>query len=420
MKQYFFLSVMISALLSACFPARSQKTIREYTAANAHPVRTVNPADNDYSDLDTIGAAIGDAQVVFLGEQDHGDAPAYLAKTRLIKYLHEQKGFNVLAFESDFFALEQGWQEYEKADRNRQDSFLRTNLFPLWSRCDACADLLYAYLPAQLKSGQPLRVTGFDDQLVMRYSRQHLAQELDSLLTPATVSLTKTNDYRLRLLPYLDSLPFWYYRPDLHRDEIAQGHALLLRLQSALVNQKGVNAFTQQLVSSIVSMSSRTAGRKAQAISRDAAMASNLLWLCTQRYSSEKIIVWAANYHIARNYGNATDTRPGTTTMGTYLQATAPKLTSYVLGFSSQKGVGGRPGEPPYSFEAPKAGWEQWVPANLNYSFVDFKIYANRYLDSDPSFSLQAFGHQSQQRNWMKSFDGLFFIRTMYPCTVLP
>jgi erythromycin esterase-like protein len=40
-----------------------------------------------------------------LGEQNHGDAPALFAKTKLVKYLHEKHGFNILAFESDFYGL---------------------------------------------------------------------------------------------------------------------------------------------------------------------------------------------------------------------------------------------------------------------------------------------------------------------------
>lgn len=76
--------------------------IKKYVVENTKFISNIDPLSSEYNDLEPIGAAIGDAQVVMLGEQDHGDAPALLAKIRLLKYLHEKKGFNVLAFESDF------------------------------------------------------------------------------------------------------------------------------------------------------------------------------------------------------------------------------------------------------------------------------------------------------------------------------
>ena len=78
------------------------------------PIASIQPDLVEFSDLDAVGAAIGDARIVMLGEQDHGDGATFLAKTRLIKYLHEEKGFNVLAFEADFFGLNEGWSQLPK------------------------------------------------------------------------------------------------------------------------------------------------------------------------------------------------------------------------------------------------------------------------------------------------------------------
>ena len=68
-------------------------------------VRSIDPADTLFSDLDLLGKAVDDSRIVMLGEQDHGDSRTFLAKCRIIKYLHEKLGFNVLAFESDFLHL---------------------------------------------------------------------------------------------------------------------------------------------------------------------------------------------------------------------------------------------------------------------------------------------------------------------------
>ncbi|GAA4320806.1 hypothetical protein [Compostibacter hankyongensis] len=75
--------------------AFGQKAIKEYVQQSIHVIENLDTSSSDYKDLEAIGKAIGTARVVMLGEQDHGDAPTYLAKTRLIKYLHEKKGFNV-------------------------------------------------------------------------------------------------------------------------------------------------------------------------------------------------------------------------------------------------------------------------------------------------------------------------------------
>src|SRR5215212_8009568 len=105
MRNLLFMSIVMVA--SGCKDQDIEKFIKE----NANVISNVNVDSDDFTDLLPIGNAIGDSRVVMLGEQDHGDGTSFLAKTRLIKFLHEKKGFNVLAFESDFFALTDGWDK---------------------------------------------------------------------------------------------------------------------------------------------------------------------------------------------------------------------------------------------------------------------------------------------------------------------
>jgi erythromycin esterase len=132
-----------------------QKYVKQHTVA----IKTIEPDSLDFSDLTAIGSAIGDSRIVMLGEQDHGDAPTFLAKTRLIKYLHEQKGFNLFAFEGDFFALNHGWSNPDS--KEDKEGLLRYNLPAALASCAEIKTLLYQYIPLT-RQGNPNDNTYFN------------------------------------------------------------------------------------------------------------------------------------------------------------------------------------------------------------------------------------------------------------------
>src|ERR1700722_11666933 len=185
---------LLLVCLFAVEAAMGQYKIKGYVQGNTVWLSTIHPDSADDSGLKAIGRAIGDARVVMLGEQDHGDAPTYLAKTRLIRYLHEKMGFNVLAFESDFFALNEGWERLSK-EAPAIDSFIRADIFPVWAECNTCRELLYSYIPGTYKTGRPLELAGVDNQLILRYSVRHLAGWLDSVMRDLRLPIVSTPAY---------------------------------------------------------------------------------------------------------------------------------------------------------------------------------------------------------------------------------
>jgi erythromycin esterase-like protein len=78
---------------------------------NAVPLRSIDFADADFSDLEPLRRAVGSARIVLLGEETHGDGTAFVAKSRVVRFLHEQMGFDVLAFESGFYDMPAVWKQ---------------------------------------------------------------------------------------------------------------------------------------------------------------------------------------------------------------------------------------------------------------------------------------------------------------------
>src|ERR1043165_8433060 len=110
---------MILALAAAAAPlfAAARDARVDWLAANAVRVRTLDPHDDDFADLEPLRKTLAGLRVVMLGEQNHGDGTTFLAKTRLSRFLHERMGFDVLAFESGLDDCAKEWEHLAPAGR---------------------------------------------------------------------------------------------------------------------------------------------------------------------------------------------------------------------------------------------------------------------------------------------------------------
>src|SRR5512134_2516506 len=96
--------VGLASLAFAASPSHpSADELQKWIAGHAVAVRTIDAADEDFRDLDPLIDAIGTARVVQLGEPTHGAGGSFAAKVRLIKFLHQRMGFDVLAWESGLY-----------------------------------------------------------------------------------------------------------------------------------------------------------------------------------------------------------------------------------------------------------------------------------------------------------------------------
>ncbi|SFO28117.1 Erythromycin esterase homolog [Chitinophaga sp. YR627] len=422
MKKLSLLSAIICLSLSV---ARGQAEIEKYVKENTAKITAISPDATNYEDLAAFGNAIGNARVVMLGEQDHGDAPAFLAKTRLIKYLHEKKGFNVLAFESDFFALNYGWDELKKQGGS-VDSFIKSSIYPLWTACSACSDLFYNYIPASQKQDTPLQLSGIDPQMGLAYP----SRVLDSLMRGWQLPVTRDTAYQSAILPLLKS---WGMQL---KDTALNGRYVrnLERIRRELSQQLPEKDFWLLYIDNLIALNkSGTAKSYYERLgARDSQMAVNLEWLLRNKYPNEKIIVWAHNYHVSKDsYKYKDPAMDGASTMGSIFTGSFTDIETYILGFTSYEGtskrlyIGNKKVEKPYKVDKPREySFENWINREYEFAFTDFRAFNAQWPHYRWPFYLSGavkgnLYHKNYEASWNNIFDGVFFIRKMYPCEEL-
>ncbi len=417
--------IIILVILLSYVRSNAQKTIKQYVQESSTRIATIEPDSTNYEDLEAIGNAIGDSKVVMLGEQDHGDAPTFLAKTRLIKYLHEKKGFNVLAFESDFLGLNEGWDKLNKT-KPAIELFLRENVYPVWTRCNTCNNLFYDYIPESFKTVNPLQLTGFDSQVFLQYSSKNLVIQLDSLIKHWKLPIQEQPEYptiltSIKALENFNKLPA-------DSNVYNQLNNNLLQIKKELGEKLVPTDFWIQVMDNLIQENQQWKYRdkdqwKSYA-ARDLQMARNLKWLSEVKYQHEKIIVWAHNYHVSKFNGHYPESfLNNMVTMGAvFTQENFTKDKTYILGFTSYEGTAGRIFWKKYKIEKPRSNtFETWIDPKLDYVFVDFKKYNLLNPSLNESFYMSGSikgneQHTNHQAQWSKIFDGVFYIKRMYPC----
>ncbi|MCW5936307.1 MAG: erythromycin esterase family protein [Fimbriimonadaceae bacterium] len=139
---------------------------------------------DDYADLGFLRQELRGKSLVQLGEATHGTAEFYLLKTRLVKFLHDELGYDTLILESG--ALETNLAMAQRnglSDRELMESTVFDNF------CWKEALPLFTYI----KSRPKLRVLGMDPQ----FSSDAVLTLVSDLIKPYEPSLAEEAAKRL-------------------------------------------------------------------------------------------------------------------------------------------------------------------------------------------------------------------------------
>ena len=381
-----------------------------------HPIASIVTTSNDqYADLQFLKTVLDGRRIVELGESGHGVAEFSQAKVRLIKFLHEQMGFDVMAFESGLFECYMANQLTGSGPQMMQSS-----IFGVWFTEDVKE--LFNYIKETQRTDRPLILAGFDTQTsssagtaqrprffhsVIDAVDRDYAVEVFNVDTETIAGLRTGAGYAVaneaRLIEFYEKLLKFL------QDRRAELAAAFPGDPRPLIAERTAFSVIQFVRQQAVS----TDGPRVTQI-RDSGMAENYTFLARQLYPDRKIISWAHNFHIRHANASAS----GSPTMGTFI-AERFRSELYTIGLYMNRGTAALNNRAVYAIQPARADSMEGVlaavgPANL---FVDF-LHQTRQAGTTWFFDrivTREWGTSDVPMAPRDQYDGVLFIDMVNP-----
>lgn len=410
---------------------------------NAVRIR-LDSSDANFDDLQPLKALIGDARIVQLGEQSHGDGTCFEAKIRLIKFLHQQMGFDVLAFESglyDCWKADQAFQASRQA-KLADDAGLdkpetspleiaQRGVFGIWTGCEQLSPL-WDYLAGHPDDNPRLELAGFDCQFTASASRDFFIDDLTAVMEKLGIELPSDSGdefvAQLRRLirgeTFNGSKKEWLGTLDQIASSLERAQSTTpTEMQKQMIWQQQLKSLQAFADYTIAEVKTRPAMTEQSVNARDAQMAENLIWLAEKRFPDRKIIVWAASFHIMRNPSEIevpskvvdyTNVVP----MG-HLVDQHFGDSVYTVGFTAASGQAGAWFRPPFDLDSPPQGTleDLCLRAGLEQAFIPLKQTSPHNIPQwlTKKIFARPLGYSWMMASWARHFDALIFQKEMEP-----
>lgn len=379
------------------------------------------PSSN-FEDLEMLKPLLHDKRIVFLGESSHGAAEFNLAKTRLIQFLHQEMGYNVLAFES---GLGNVMNAQGQIDKQAAEETMKDAIFGVWWTKETLP--LFDYVKKTQSTEQPLVLAGFDIQPQGAFTKgewlndTNLANQLiDAEKQLAQWSLGKDlKGYQKAKPSIVQVYTQVKSQVKLKEKELKaaypnEPHIVKLMEQTLSERIRLANEYVELDIQSNIELEQNNPTTFFKTMEwRDQAMLANLLWLAEEVYPTEKFIVWAHNDHIRKAQSEVMGTPYPVKFMGELLPEIYKKY-SYVLGLYMAGGeTADNTGEPMNVLPPVKGSIEDILSTTKNpYTFIDMRYRQNDRGNSwmfEPRLSY-SWGFMQESLVPRDQYDGILLI----------
>ncbi|MFA8300849.1 MAG: erythromycin esterase family protein [Hyphomicrobiales bacterium] len=392
------------------------------------PIKSIDSKNTDFTDLQFLKEHLKGKTIVGLGEQSHLDGTSFIAKIRLVKFLHEEMGFNVIAFESGLYDCTNANNSIDTA--TDLHPYLFESIFGVWRNKEMKE--LSDYLHKCRETNNPLYLTGFDHQFVGKWARLNLYKDLTEYIQDVNEQTNTTIEYHPKKLEKALIKLAIYSNHD--KKLRKKDTCILYHITNQLLrNTKNINSpkanYWRRVLNSIQTDYRIDYYFKGypfieriyrSGMIRDSIMYDNLDYIIKDQYKDQKIILWAANLHLRKNVALMESDKNGSIVkdknLGVYIRDNY-KDKYYFLGITSYKGLLYKYG--PLKIKADigdKIGLEEHFHKFKHpYAFINMKDVKER--DLQHFYNSKVFGHASKKCDLYKELDGILYIHELHPST---
>ncbi|MBD0401604.1 erythromycin esterase family protein [Flammeovirga sp. EKP202] len=377
----------LKAMLSICFLLLNA-TLFAQQKLNFHYYDTLN-----FHQFSALKEDIGDARIVLLGEPDHNHGNIFTAKTEVMKMLHQEMGFEIVAFESGFYDLN---KSHEAIARGENIKFAYTNsIFSILTSQEE----FHPFMDYVAENYETLKVHGFDNQLSGYYAQETLIKDF----APYFNSEEEYQDWE-NCMEFIQDYDF----PKALDIEKFLNHNNYLKEAIAKSDQVTKKDLIQTL--HFISETAKDyyynkSQKKTQeefkakdSNVRDRLMGENLLYLAN-KYHDKKIIVWGATGHLMNKIRGVLEELDEFNPMGSYIKEKWGDK-AYILAFTGQD-------DDIYTEDNIEDHFYESGNAFAFLSLNEKVVFKSNVIGTEGG------GIEELKTDWSLVFDGMFFVNQL-------
>lgn len=283
---------------------------KETVRSNSNTIESIYADKNDqYTDLMFLQPILADKRIVSLGEASHGASEYNAMKVRLVKFLHEELGYNVIAFESN---LADTTAAYAQIHNMTPKELMKSTVFGVWQVEENLP--LFEYIAQQSNTDHPLILTGFDSQGTTESFIEFVEKWFAKVDKSKAKAFAQTERWYLKLNMMNEVEEFNIQKEKIkekysifqkfireNKVELSKTYNHVSLIERVLQNRIDMLDHYHPHIVNLLAGVDPEKQIKLGNFERDRVMADNVAWLAETGYPDEKIILWGHNYHLRKN-----------------------------------------------------------------------------------------------------------------------